>query len=87
MVTKDDIYNGYFIPAGTTIIGNTWYVFRITSPWHKMSRLVYPRTILHDERNYSQPMDFMPERFLNADGTENEAILDPATAAFGYGRR
>lgn len=24
MVTKDDIYNGYFIPAGTTIIGNTW---------------------------------------------------------------
>ncbi|KIJ60731.1 hypothetical protein HYDPIDRAFT_98167 [Hydnomerulius pinastri MD-312] len=68
MVTKDDIYNGYFIPAGTTVIGNTW-------------------TILHDERNYTQPMDFMPERFLNADGTENGEVLDPATAAFGYGRR
>ncbi|KAF9219295.1 cytochrome P450 [Gyrodon lividus] len=68
MVTKDDVYNGYFIPAGTTIIGNTW-------------------TILHDERNYSQPMDFMPERFLNPDSTENEEILDPATATFGYGRR
>ncbi|KAN0082680.1 Cytochrome P450 [Tylopilus felleus] len=69
MVTKDDIYNGYFIPAGTTIIGNTW-------------------TILHDERNYVQPMEFMPERFLNADGTtENADVLDPATAAFGYGRR
>ena len=26
MVTKDDTYNGYFIPAGTTIIGNTWSV-------------------------------------------------------------
>lgn len=32
-------------------------------------------------------MEFMPERFLNSDGTENEEILDPATAAFGYGRR
>jgi hypothetical protein len=26
MVTSDDIYNGYFIRAGTIIIGNTWYV-------------------------------------------------------------
>ncbi|KAG6376689.1 cytochrome P450 [Boletus reticuloceps] len=69
MVTKDDSYDGYFIPAGTTIIGNTW-------------------TILHDERNYIQPMEFLPERFLNPDGnTENQEILDPATAAFGYGRR
>jgi cytochrome P450 len=23
-VIKDDIYNGYFIPAGATIIENTW---------------------------------------------------------------
>ncbi|KAF8128421.1 cytochrome P450 [Boletus edulis] len=69
MVTKDDSYDGYFIPAGTTIIGNTW-------------------TILHDERNYIQPMEFLPERFLNPDGnTENQEILDPSTAAFGYGRR
>ncbi|KAG0698625.1 cytochrome P450 [Suillus ampliporus] len=68
MVTNDDTYNGYFIPAGTTIIGNTW-------------------TILHDERNYDQPMKFWPERFLTADGKENETILDPAAAAFGYGQR
>ncbi|EGO22751.1 hypothetical protein SERLADRAFT_371048 [Serpula lacrymans var. lacrymans S7.9] len=68
MVTSDDVYEGYFIPAGTTIIGNTW-------------------TILHDERNYSQPMRFWPERFLTADGEEDNTALDPATAAFGYGRR
>ncbi|KAF4584991.1 hypothetical protein EYR40_001817 [Pleurotus pulmonarius] len=24
MATNDDDYNGYFIPAGTTVIGNTW---------------------------------------------------------------
>ncbi|KAJ8495804.1 hypothetical protein ONZ45_g12698 [Pleurotus djamor] len=27
MATQDDEYNGYFIPAGTTIIGNTWFGF------------------------------------------------------------
>ena len=25
-VDEDDEYNGYFIPAGTTVIGNTWCV-------------------------------------------------------------
>jgi cytochrome P450 len=25
-VTKDDVYNGYIIPKGTTIINNVWYV-------------------------------------------------------------
>ena len=24
MVTEDDEYNGYFIPAGTLVVGNTW---------------------------------------------------------------
>lgn len=24
--TEDDIYNGYFIPAGTLVVANTWYV-------------------------------------------------------------
>ncbi|KAH7922734.1 cytochrome P450 [Leucogyrophana mollusca] len=68
MVTNDDTYDGYFIPAGTIVIGNTW-------------------TILHDERNYLQPMRFLPERFLTTDGKEDESVRDPATAAFGYGRR
>jgi len=26
--TKDDIYRRYFIPAGSTVIENTWAVFR-----------------------------------------------------------
>jgi hypothetical protein len=32
-------------------------------------------------------MRFWPERFLTLDGKENKTILDPATAAFGYGQR
>jgi len=42
---------------------------------------------LHDARNYFRPMDFIPERFLNPDGSENVQVLDPASSAFGYGRR
>jgi hypothetical protein len=25
-ITQDDIYEGYFLPAGSTVFGNTWYV-------------------------------------------------------------
>lgn len=25
-VIKDDIYKGYYIPAGTVVVGNTWYM-------------------------------------------------------------
>lgn len=24
----DDIYNGYFIPKGSVVVANSWYVFR-----------------------------------------------------------
>ena len=27
-VTQDDVYRGYFIPAGTTVMENIWAVFR-----------------------------------------------------------
>ena len=28
-VLKDDVYENYFIPKGTTVIGNIWYVCQI----------------------------------------------------------
>ena len=27
MVTREDRYDGYYIPAGSTVIANIWYVF------------------------------------------------------------
>jgi Cytochrome P450 len=26
-LTSDDVYEGHFLPAGSTVIGNAWYVY------------------------------------------------------------
>ncbi|KAF7357517.1 O-methylsterigmatocystin oxidoreductase [Mycena sanguinolenta] len=36
--TEDDIYNGYFIPKGTTVIGNIWAMTRDESIYHEPNR-------------------------------------------------
>ncbi|PBL03463.1 cytochrome P450 [Armillaria gallica] len=62
---KEDVYRGYYIPAGATVIGNVW-------------------AILHDEKDYPNPLVFDPSRFMPEDGKEPQP--EP-TAAFGFGRR
>ncbi|SJL09796.1 related to cytochrome P450 CYP2 subfamily [Armillaria ostoyae] len=62
---KEDVYRGYYIPAGATIVGNVW-------------------AILHDEKDYPNPLVFDPNRFMPED--EKEPQPEP-TAAFGFGRR
>ncbi|KAL4262828.1 cytochrome P450 family protein [Pleurotus pulmonarius] len=57
---QDDIYDGYYIPAGTTVLPNVWSI----------------------ANDCDSSRDFIPERFLNAN-----APTDPATYAFGFGRR
>ena len=44
------------------------------------------RSILHDPKSFSNPMEFQPERYLK-DGKLNPHVMDPAVVAFGYGRR
>ncbi|KAK0500321.1 cytochrome P450 [Armillaria luteobubalina] len=62
---KEDVYRGYYIPAGATVLGNVW-------------------AILHDEKDYPNPLDFDPNRFMPRNGKEPQP--EP-TAAFGFGRR
>lgn len=79
------MYEGWFLPAGTVVIGNTLSVseanIRIV-PHSLRSRL--RSEILHDEANVGQhPERFIPERYLPGGG----ATLTTADVAFGYGRR
>jgi len=51
--------------------------------------IVTPRSILHDESVYPDPFEFRPDRYLDEDGKLKQLgkAEDPATAAFGFGRR
>lgn len=42
--------------------------------------------MLHDKNTYPDPDIFRPERFLK-NGYPDLSIRDPATIAFGFGRR
>ncbi|KAG1759313.1 cytochrome P450 [Suillus occidentalis] len=62
---NSDVYEGYYIPKGATIVPNVW----------AMSR---------NEQKYPNPSQFLPERFLDAEGNLNDDTVD---IAFGFGRR
>ncbi|KIK82097.1 hypothetical protein PAXRUDRAFT_728978 [Paxillus rubicundulus Ve08.2h10] len=64
--SSSDIYKGFYIPKGATVVANVW----------AMSR---------DEARYPNAEQFIPERFLTAEGT----LIDdnPAQYVFGFGRR
>lgn len=57
--------------------------------WIPKGSLVVANTwsILHNEETYPDPSSFNPGRFLTSDGKLNLECKNPATAAFGFGRR
>ncbi|KAK0193596.1 cytochrome P450 [Armillaria mellea] len=72
---KDDVYQGYFIPEGTTMI--LFKRFTLSDQWG----------ISHDETMYPDPMAFRPERFMHAPDAKDGGPREPNTIAFGWGRR
>ncbi|KAF8552962.1 cytochrome P450 [Imleria badia] len=65
-VVNDDVYDGYYIPKGATVMTNLW-------------------AMAHDESKYPKPFEFIPERFLQVDGTLT--CDNVQNIAFGFGRR
>ncbi|KAK7028945.1 hypothetical protein VNI00_014785 [Paramarasmius palmivorus] len=69
---EDDVYEGYYIPKGSAIVGNIL-------------------AIDHEEMLYGpNPNHFIPERFLNPDGTHKPSPADTKEEghfSFGFGRR
>ena len=44
------------------------------------------RSILHNPKNFDNPMEYRPDRYLK-DGKLNPDVMDPDSVAFGFGRR
>ena len=84
MSTNDDEYDGYYIPKGTIVFGSAWSVQMITTTFVLIS-LNFIRSILHDPKTFNNPMEYQPERYLK-DGKLNSDVMDPDSAAFGFGR-
>ncbi|KAK7029429.1 hypothetical protein VNI00_014683 [Paramarasmius palmivorus] len=81
-VMDDDVYEGYHIPKGATVVANIWFVTHI--PCHSVLPidLASPRAITHDPEVYPNPDEFKPDRHLG-DNTQ----LDPFKLVFGFGKR
>jgi len=80
-VLKDDVYDNYFIPKGTTIVGNIWYLFQFyVSPTLNFNNP--HRAMAHDAEVYPDPFQFDPSRYLG-----DKPQLDPFKFIFGFGRR
>ena len=82
---EDDVYEGKFIPAGTTIVDNVWCVTLFCDHFRQPVE-VSKRAMLRNESVYPDPHTFNPGRFLK-DGQINPDVKDPEQTAFGYGRR
>ncbi|KAG6840387.1 hypothetical protein C0991_007048, partial [Blastosporella zonata] len=72
MATSDDEYNGFFIPAGTAVIGNTWAILHDPRTFPNPDTF-NPDRFLHSNNPEGCAPDFSP--------------LDPLSVTFGYGRR
>ena len=79
-VTESDVYEGYYIPAGSTIIPNAWCASN-SGPFPEHPTTTIHRAMMHDPAVFPEPDRFLPERWLSPDA--------PAfpNQAFGFGAR
>jgi cytochrome P450 len=85
-ISQDEVLDGHFIKKGSICLGNIWFVFTFYGVWRIANQTV--RSIMHDEKYFSDPHEFIPERHLNTGNeTGATALLDPSTWIFGFGKR
>lgn len=71
-----------------SFVGIRQYMVHISLMFrHPRLNFVFRRAILRDERIYSNPSAFYPERFLEKVDTATERRRNPRNYVFGFGRR
>lgn len=89
-VEQDDVYNGYFIPAGATIHALEWSA---ANPYFFTSTLTTSRGITRNEETYPDAETFNPDRWLSPafPTTYREPLTQYPNlngySQFGFGRR
>ncbi|KIM43420.1 hypothetical protein M413DRAFT_18002 [Hebeloma cylindrosporum] len=71
MASRDDEFDGYFIPAGTTVVGNSWRILHDPRTWPEPERFIPERFMGEGDKGTLQHL--WP--------------TDKLSSAFGYGRR
>ena len=65
-------------------MANLWLVMYTLLPSRRILDTCFARSMTHDESRYPNPCAFLPERFLNDDGSLKPSDGD---VIFGFGRR
>ncbi|KAH7886698.1 cytochrome P450 [Phlebopus sp. FC_14] len=73
---SDDIFDGYFIPKGCTIVANIWYV---------LETILFCRAMLRNESVYPDANSFKPERHFVDGKLNDDSVI--SSIGFGFGRR
>ncbi|KAH9937078.1 cytochrome P450 [Fomitopsis serialis] len=87
-VTEDDVYEGHWIPKGTTVLPNTGKLPSLTpplSPWLKTAVRAKGHPARRDD--VPRPAPVRPERYADKKTNAERGTNEPPLAAFGFGRR
>lgn len=93
---KEETFRGKVIPARSMIIPNIWYAessFYMYGLFQAVTHFDFIRYMMRDDRFFSDPHKFKPDRFLTkAEGVSTSSLQhfrpdDPSSVVFGFGRR
>jgi cytochrome P450 len=84
--TEADTYQGYYLPAGTNILGNSWAI-NLNEKYYPNPDHFNPLRFLDVDPH---SLDYLPKEYLSSTPSENHGLAHPSRlghSSFGWGRR